>query len=439
MNRLAAVPLALLAACSGDFSINVDEDSSSSSGGDDPSSSGPGSGDPSSDDTDPDSTSSEPDSTGEDTLTPDTSEDSSSETGCTVVEECFPCDDAPDPDGACAAEFDDRPLCGPDGLCVACTEEDTTTCTGDTPVCESGSCVGCTYHDQCSMTACNMVTGACFDDTCVNEIDADGGVEFITISSALEDGCVLVLHERNGAVPYNETLDLSDMTVAILAADGERPTIDGSSTPSIEVSAGGMLFLEGIDIRGNVDASGLSVMQSDAYLDRVAIVQNSGDGIVIDDGHLQLRNTFVSGNGENFSPTTGIRSSDATLTITYSTVVFNEGDGADSFQCASSTGTIRNSIVLGVDESSFDCPGVTASYTAFDDTVAGMGNMDVSPAMSGWFLNPASNFHLTAAGAIVFDDLALWMTGDPTTDIDGTESRPNEDATPDVAGADVVP
>lgn len=438
MNRYA-LPLALLTACSSDFSVNVNEDASSSSG-DDSSSSGPSS-EGTEGTLDPDSTSSAEDSSSsDDTLTSDTSEGSSSDTGCDTVEDCFPCSEAPDPDGACAAEFPDRPLCGPDGLCVACTAEDTSACTGTSPVCDTGSCVGCTYHDQCSATACNMATGACFDDTCVTEVDGDGDAEFTTITAALGDGCVIMLHEREGDIPYTEVVDLDAMTVALLAASGERPRIQGVGGGStVNLTNSSALFMEGIDLRGNTESSGLEALDSEVYVDRVQIVQNSGSGIVAEGSHVQVRNSFISGNGDNFSETTGIAVTDCTIEVTYATVVFNDGDGSDSFQCVSATGSVRNSIVIGADMSSFDCPGVTASYTAFDDTVAGDGNENVAPAMSGWFVNPASNFHLTSAGETVFEDVALWIAGDPANDIDGTESRPSEDSTADVAGADVLP
>ena len=283
-----------------------------------------------------------------------------------------------------------------------------------------------------------METGACFDETCVREVDGDGGQDFSSVAAALGDECVVIVHERNAGVPYTEALGVEGITVAILAAPGEKPVLQGvGGGATMGVMADGFLFAEGVILRGNTDGTGIAIADSTVYLDRVEITQNAGGGLDADGSAVRMRNTFVAGNGGNsFSDTTGIRLQDSDAEISYVSVVFNEGDAADSFQCAGATGTLRNSIVLGSDPSSFDCPGVTASYTAFDDSVAGIGNDDVSPAQGSWFVNPTSNFHLTAAGQSTFEDIAVWDVGDPAVDIDG-DSRPNIPDTADVAGADV--
>ena len=56
--------------------------------------------------------------------------------------------------------------------------------------------------------------------------------------------------------------------------------------------------------------------------------------------------------------------------------------------------------------------------------------------MANWFVSTGSDFHLNNPPAMLLS-AAEWQTGDPPTDIDGTETRPNVDGTADVAGADV--
>ena len=111
--------------------------------------------------------------------------------------------------------------------------------------------------------------------------------------------------------------------------------------------------------------------------------------------------------------------------------------GATVFVEVGSLVTARNSIIGTAIGDSTDCPRLVASYSAFDQSVAGAGNVDLGTFELGWFddfvgIDP----HLTKAGEAVFADVAEWNDGDPPADIDG-EPRPNMDGAPDYAGADV--
>jgi hypothetical protein len=447
MRRPFLATVSLASACAGDFSVQLDHGSSdeTSSAASESSTLEPETSaaeDPS--ETVADVTTLEGNSESATTTTsPDTTAaDSSSSDGGCAIEDCMSCGEFEEPDTACAEAFPERPLCDVEsGSCVQCSTDNASQCDGITPVCADNSCVGCTYHEQCPGSACDIDTGACFDGACVREVDGDGGETYSSISSAIADECVILLHERDGEAPYIESVDISGLTVAILAADGEHPVVQGvSGDPTIMVELEGVLYVQGLLLRGNTGAAGLLTENSTVYVDDTQILQNSAGGIVVMGGELHVRNSFVGGNGGNgFSPTTGIAADGSELEFLYTTVVFNEGDGADSFQCSATTGTLRNSIVLGADPVSFDCPGVTADHTAFDDDVAGMGNEDVSPASGSWFVNPSNDFHVTATGSAVFSAIAQWAAGDPLEDIDGTEPRPATEGAADIAGADVRP
>jgi len=65
----------------------------------------------------------------------------------------------------------------------------------------------------------------------------------------------------------------------------------------------------------------------------------------------------------------------------------------------------------------------------------------LAPLNANWFVSYVSgDFSLTTMGAApgdaIFESVAQWQSGDPSTDIDG-DPRPTVDATPDYAGADI--
>ena len=165
-------------------------------------------------------------------------------------------------------------------------------------------------------------------------------------------------------------------------------------------------------------------------------MQNSGGGVLAEnEAELTLRNCFVGGNGAGGAGSFGIDVVDSDVRVLYSTVARNDETTIDSIRCMGSTVDVRNSIVVGRDADSIECPGIVISNSALDEIVG--ANPNVGPADLAWFVNGTSgDFHLTAAGATTFADVALWSTGDPPTDIDG-DPRPAIDATPDYAGADV--
>jgi hypothetical protein len=193
----------------------------------------------------------------------------------------------------------------------------------------------------------------------------------------------------------------------------------------------------------NGDVQGLVVDGGFAWVDRSRIVQNTGGGIVAQNGaELTLRNCFV---GQAVSNRDALSVEGASVTAVYSTLV--GAYNAAALVCTNPLAVeIRNSILVtegGTPPDEVDCAAATISFSATEGAVNGNGNVSVGAFPSGadgnWFTNyTAGDYRLQNQGLTLFADIAEWQTGDPLTDIDG-DPRPSIDGTPDYAGADLVP
>jgi hypothetical protein len=364
---------------------------------------------------------------------------------CGTTGECGTCDAAKDPDGACAGVDPGLPLCV-GGACVQCTAAAPEACTGKTPVCDgtTNTCVPCDAHDQCGEAACNLFTGACLpdDDAAVVHVggatpDFDDLTAAVASFAAGDEGTILV-HEPMASYDESVTVDGGRVLAFLAAADAAAPPgwiLSGGGAPQLAVTMGSTVLIDGLRMSGNANDVVLSLDGGRVWLDRTRIVQNSGGGIVAQNAaELVLRNCFVGGNGAGLAGSFGIDVVDSDVRVLYTTVARNDEATIDSIRCMGSTVDVRNSIVVGRDANSIECPGIVISNSALDETVG--TNPNVGAADPTWFVDATSDFHLTAAGAMVFADVALWNTGDPPTDIDG-DPRPAVDVTSDHAGADV--
>lgn len=348
--------------------------------------------------------------------------------------ECVPCTDTPEGDTACMSKDANFPVCNDDGQCVQCNAANDAACTDTTPVCDAGTstCVGCTYHEQCDGTACDIATGACFDDVCLRTVDGDGPADFDNISDAIADGCVITVHD--GGAPYFENLEIDGITVAILAANGEQPRLQGGTTATMTATGDANIYVQDMVVSLNGQDVGVRAIGARVYLDRSQVLQNADGGIDLQTGsYSRLRNSFVGGNGNQFQDHHGIVVANSMLDVVYSSIVANDGNGADSLACSGAAGSVRNSILVGADADSVDCDGVTLESNAVDEAIA--GNENVGPLVTDWFLSVPDELHLNVEGVAAFAEIAEWNTGDPTVDIDG-DPRPDTDATADHAGAD---
>ncbi len=361
---------------------------------------------------------------------------------------CVACTEAGFPDQACEAKDTAAPVCRGDGECVACTPTNPSACDGTTPVCDeaTSACVGCSFHEQCPDSACRIATGGCFDAGNVHDVGQ--GMEYEGIGDAVADlgqRGEVVLRIFDGPT-YNEAVTIggAGSAYAVLAQDaGTVPlwanTMEGA--PTLRVDSGAEVYVQSLrfGVNGEATFPGISVSAATLYLDRSEVAGNTGGGLALTAGaYAQIRNCFVGANGTGAPNARGIQVEGSTLDILYTTVARNDASVDDSLVCnLVSNVTARNSIFIGRDSPSINCAPLAASYSVFDEAIAGEGNENAGAIDNGWFTDVfAGDLHLTASGAAQFGDVALWTIGDPTVDIDG-EPRLAEDATQDVAGGDL--
>jgi hypothetical protein len=362
---------------------------------------------------------------------------------------CVACTEAGFPDQACEAKDAAAPVCRGDGECVACTPTNPSACDGTTPVCDeaTSACVGCSFHEQCPESACRIATGGCFDAGNVHDVGQ--GMEYEGIGDAVSDlgqGGEVVLRIFDGA-SYDEAVTISGAgtVYALLADDGAMVpqwVNTGGGAATLRVQGGAEVYVQSVRLTLNPASGfpGISVSAASLYLDRTEVVNNTGGGIVLTGGaEGYLRNCFVGGAAD----VTAMTVDNSAAAILYTTLGGSLGVSA-SLSCANPDAvTVRNSILVSRAATGDDltCAAAEITYSATEVLVPGMGNVavgsfDMADA-TAWFENyNGGGFGLTAAGGVTFGDVALWSVGDPLVDIDG-EPRPAEDATPDVAGADL--
>lgn len=359
---------------------------------------------------------------------------------------CLPCNLAPLPalaDAACAAIDPLLPLCRDDGACVACTSSRHDACDPDLLVCDDslGLCVPCLAHEPCPSTACQLDLGLCFPPDSVLHIDGDGPSDYPSLGAAIPfiNGgtlAVLVLHELEGGAPYTQDVLVSgDRTLAILAAPGESPRLQGLAGDTLSLTSGATVYLDRVHLSLSA-GRGLLVDDATVFVDRSRIVQNTSGGIRAQNGaQLSIRSSFVGGSVNNV-PAFDVNN--ATATLSYVTIGAGFGT-ARALTCnATSTVEAKSSIFVSEDSGGAEvlCLPATIEHSATELDLGGT-NVALGDVSTGWFVGYSTgDFHLAPSHPIAIDTAALFQLGDPPTDIDG-DPRPTVDATPDFAGADV--
>src|SRR5690606_7163277 len=125
---------------------------------------------------------------------------------------------------------------------------------------------------------------------------SNGGTEempYCTLGQALsgvESDSLIVLHEvTTDPFAYPIGSVTIQIAVAIFAAPGEKPTLQRSSgVPAFPVTAAGDLFMRGVSIEGTQGGgSGLFINGGNAWIEQSKVVNNTGGGIVVENGGMR--------------------------------------------------------------------------------------------------------------------------------------------------------
>jgi hypothetical protein len=205
----------------------------------------------------------------------------------------------------------------------------------------------------------------------VDGVDIRGDTQVTADGSVFEDntgfGVILAqgrLTLRNGRVAHNGF----GLRIAGGTASIETAAVSGNGSWGVHIQQGALTLR---DVR-IADNGGIGLWQygdpSDSALpetviERAAIVRNGGDGINLQAGSLDATNLTVSGNAAN-----GIAVSSTTVSLSFSTVVFNEGQagiyvGGDARMTSANNIVVSNASVIG------DCytyPGSMFSHLGLD-------------------------------------------------------------------------
>ena len=345
--------------------------------------------------------------------------------------------------------------CQPDAMIgPPCTTN--SQCSGDKPVCgPDEACVACTAHDECDSKAC-LPSGACGDDTSVAYVDP-GGTDNTSCTQAMKcTGLDKALATNRPFVKLSGTVDSDKGTitrsVTFLAEPGAELTRSTGTGAILTVSGDGVVFAandltirdsKGIGVLippgmgapsvslSNVTLSksagvGISNANGALTLTRSRIVDNEGGGVSITDGKFTIVGNFFDNNGKDNGSVGGVfinTAQDLTNQLELNSFSRNRaqtGTGT-AIDCKAGVFTARNNILSGRGALNTVPIGGTCTHTFSiiePGTIpVGDGNKFEDPL----FKDAASgDLHLLAnSPARGKGDPATSLTGVATYDIDG--------------------
>lgn len=379
---------------------------------------------------------------------------------CVAPSVCGPCTDLGMSGKSCKDVDANKGACDSgSGLCVQCTEQDTTNCPADKPACEpeTYTCVACFEHFHCPSGACDLEEGQCFPEeskviyvqntagVCSNGDGSAGNpyCNFAEATSDIEPGEPTIVRVRDGQDDFMQPLVLEGegYLLAVIGEGTPGPLLNGKNNvdPMIAAPTNSAVYIGNIRFKDPGTEPMLSCNLGQLYLDdgrlesdgikpesalsasecfvqlRRTIVVNNYSGVYLSGGKLRVENSFFSGNGTpaaSFSVfnLAGIGEAD----IVYTTIVENEPTKA-VFSCtAGATYRVYNSAILRWDVGSGCAPQV---FTSVDEKV------DNAPDENAEFTKMFASgvdgkYDPKPAGPL--KDAAMWAEGMPKKDYNGT-------------------
>lgn len=384
---------------------------------------------------------------------------------------------------SCAAIDAGKPACDPlGGGCVECTATDASACGALTPICDAGamSCRACVAHAECSKSACDFDTGACFPEDQALWVDAGTGCDDAAEGTEVAPLCTISKAlQRVGAGPvstpravlvragnYSDPLVVPDgHIVAIVRTGSGKVQLLGEGAQSVLVGTGSTLLLGSVEVRGNTMGDGVGCKSGVLRLDDVlvegnkvsgvagtgctirvnasVVTGNADQGLMVSGKTVTLENAFVTGNGtmEGSLLQGGlVLAGKAKAEVVYSTFVGNTAyiGGGSSVECTEGTVQVHSSIVFNAPGSpNFNCGDLevidhSALSQEVDDPTD--DNIGVPPEDALGLLTAdvkAPGVYRPKLGTVL-DGVAKLVEGDPPLDFEG-DPRPVE---PGFPGAD---
>ncbi len=380
---------------------------------------------------------------------------------------CATDDDCAAPTGACDV---------PSGVCVECTADDATACTGTTPVCaDTLTCAGCTAHADCAGSDVCLPSGACAAEADVAYVAPTGSgaacskaLPCATLAAAIATSKPTVKF-ASGIVKDAATTVITGRAVTLVAApdaildrDGDGPILDvqgaganveiydlaitGASGPTdaigIRLLANGgtpQLTLERVKVSGNQGA-GITTSGGTLTITRSTLSENADGGLATTTpGVVTLTHNFIYRNGNPTTATVGgalLRPMTGSK-VEFNTIVDNQADqaslSAGGWLCDTVGFMAPGNLVfrnVGGPAGTTQTIGSCALGNSFSQAAAIGDNtpMFVSPNVT------PLDYHLTAATPTSIRDAAGACTG---TDVDG-QPRPSGGAC-DLGADELVP
>lgn len=371
----------------------------------------------------------------------------------------------------------ETPACHPDWgqcqVCVAAADCSNGNCD------DNFACVGCIEHEDCGSGACDLKRATCLPSTNEFWVDADGcdppgepsdDPGFGTISNpycwiataldnvaASDSGIVHLI----GQDPIEQSIGLTGRdgrTVVFLAGDDGaviRGVAEGLAVANqsiayldnvslvdnevgVHCNFSSEVWLEDLDVADNVTGISGDVCRR-LVVRRTVLRGNTGDTIALaNDSKLRLESSFVLRNGSSGGDSVALRVVASEFDVVATTFAFSQSDEPfATMACSqSSSGTVRNSVMVSPNLPSIDCGSGVFENSVVDTDVGGKGNVVVEEYDTGWFVD-LTNYdgRVAGPGSSPFAGVARWELGDPRRDIDG-EPRLAYPGLSEFAGAD---
>jgi hypothetical protein len=226
----------------------------------------------------------------------------------------------------------DQPVCkivDNAGVCVECTPEKPTKCTGTTPICTGDKCAKCTRHVDCDSNVC-MPDGSCALEAEVAYVDGTLGTDQTTCSKVMP--CKRIdtaaqtaksIVKVSGTVTGRTTLDSRNV---VILADAGATLAPSTDVVALEVRGNSQVQIFDLEIThaGPVPArEGVTVDNTaELRMTRVRILNNNADGVRVSGGKLTcILCTIAQNTG------LGITAVGGRATISQSTILGNAGGG----------------------------------------------------------------------------------------------------------------